>query len=118
MNHRKRNDVFLMQISALVLSFSNVFSKLAALEGSLTVRFFLFYALSLFIMMIYALLWQQILKRVSMTAAYSNRLVTIVWGVIWGCIFFHEKITVCNVIGTVIIFAGLFKLSGAEYEQR
>ncbi len=116
-NRERVKDFLLMQISALVISFSNVFSKLAAFEDGITMKFLMFYGLSLFIMMLYAVLWQQILKRVSMTIAYSNRLVSIVWGVVWGCLIFHEKISLFNILGTIIIFIGLYVLIGGEYGE-
>lgn len=98
----------LMQGSALVFSLSNVFSKYASKEAFLSLRFLLFYGLSLFIMFIYAILWQQILKRVDMVVAYSNRLVAMIWGVVWGVLIFQEQLRVTNVIGTIIILLGLY----------
>lgn len=101
-------SIILMQGSALIFSLSNIFSKMAAREKSVTVKFCVFYSMSLIIMGIYAVLWQQILKRVSMIVAYSNRLVAMIWGIVWGILIFKEKITIQVVIGTIIIFLGLY----------
>lgn len=100
--------LLLMQGSALIYSVSNVFSKFASKESFLSFPFILFYGLSLSVMFVYAILWQQILKRVDMITAYSNRLVAMVWGVVWGLLIFQESITMFNVIGTVIILLGLY----------
>ena len=97
-----------MQGSALLYSVSNVFSKFAAKESFMSVKFLLLYAMSLLVMFIYAILWQQILKRVDMVVAYSNRLVAMVWGIVWGILIFGEQIRVNNIVGTIIIFFGLY----------
>lgn len=102
------NSLLLMQGSALIFSVSNIFSKYAAKEAFLSPGFILFYGLSLGVMFVYAILWQQILKRVDMVVAYSNRLVAMVWGVVWGVLLFHEQITLFNIIGTGIIMFGLY----------
>ena len=39
--------------------------------------------------------------------AYANRAVTIVWGIIWGLLFFNEKLSLGKVIGAVIVIAGV-----------
>ena len=97
-----------MQGSALLYSISNIFSKFAAREDFMSIEFLLLYALSLFVMFVYAILWQQILKRVDMVVAYSNRLVAMVWGVVWGVVIFGETISLNNIIGTVVILIGLY----------
>lgn len=107
-------SIFLMQSSALLFSFSNVFSKFAAMKPFLSFEFVVLYACSLGIMFLYAILWQQILKRVSMIVAYSNRLVAMIWGVVWGCIIFGEKISSTNIIGTGIIFVGLYIMESSD----
>lgn len=110
----KRNDILLMQGSALVFSLSNIFSKFAAKEKLLSPEFILLYIGSLSVMMIYAVLWQQILKRVSMVVAYSNRLIAMVWGVVWGRLIFGETIKLSTIIGTVVILTGLFIMVRAD----
>lgn len=101
-------SLLLMQGSALIYSVSNIFSKYASREGGLSLKFILFYGLSLFVMFVYAILWQQILKRVDMIVAYSNRLVAMIWGVVWGVLIFQEQLTLFNIIGTFIILIGLY----------
>ena len=39
--------------------------------------------------------------------AYANRAITIVWGIIWGLLFFNEKLNVGKIIGAVIVIAGV-----------
>ena len=55
---------------------------------------------------IYALLWQQALKRFDPNVAYANRSVVIIWSMVWSALIFQERITVANIIGTAIIITG------------
>lgn len=97
-----------MQLSALVFSLSNICSKLAAFEPVLSEKFLFLYGSSLAIMVIYAIMWQKILSRVSLITAYSNRLMSMVWGVVWGMVLFHETIRWQTALGTCVIIIGLY----------
>lgn len=110
-------SIILMHSSALILSFSNVFAKLAANQDNVSINFIFYYFMALFIMFVYAILWQIILKNVGMTVAYSNRMITIVWGMIWGKVLFSEKITIPNIIGSIIIMIGLFIMIGDKENE-
>lgn len=56
---------------------------------------------------IYAVGWQQIIKYLSLTTAFANKAVTIVWGIIWGILFFHETITVGKLLGAILVIVGV-----------
>lgn len=107
-------STLLMQASALILSCSNIFSKFAAKEPFLSWRFLFLYGCSLVVMFVYAILWQQILKRVDMIVAYTNRLVAMIWGIVWGLLIFGESISIQNGIGTVVIIVGLYIVVNAD----
>ena len=53
-------------------------------ENIFSVPFVFWFGLVFVIMFGYALIWQQILKRMPLTVAYANRPVTLIWGIIWG----------------------------------
>ena len=56
---------------------------------------------------VYALFWQQNLKYFDVNVAYAHRSVYNVWSLLWAVLIFSEKITVGNVIGTVLIIGGI-----------
>ena len=58
-------------------------------------------------MFVYAIGWQQVIRRLPLTTAYANRAVTIVWGIIWGLLIFNEKLNAGKVIGALIVIAGV-----------
>lgn len=96
-----------LHISILVFSLAGIFSKLAAQHPTLSWPFIFFYGVNLFICFAYAIVWQQFLKKIPLNTAYSNRILTMVWSMLWGALFFHEPITLTMVIGAAIILFGL-----------
>ena len=48
-----------------------------------------------------------ILKRFPLTTAFANKAVVVVWGILWGWIFFGEQITWQKVVGAAVIIAGI-----------
>lgn len=104
-----KNTKTILALNVLLMFFSlgGIFSKLASKQPFLSLKFILCYGALLFIMFVYAIGWQQIIKRLPLTMAYANRAVTIVWGIIWGLLFFNEKLNLGKIIGAVIVIAGV-----------
>lgn len=96
-----------LHVILLMYSFCAIFAKLAAGEEFLSFKFCLFYGLSLVILGVYAILWQQVLKRFSLTTAFFNKAVTIIWGMMWGLLFFNEVITWNMIVGSIIVIIGV-----------
>lgn len=80
---------------------------MASGQDSFSIGFFMFYGLELAILVIYALLWQQVLKFIPLTVAFCNKAITIIWGMVWGALIFNETITPFMVIGSVIVLIGI-----------
>ena len=104
-----------LHLSLLLSSLSGVCSKMAANQPFLSFGFILYFGLVLAIMFVYAVVWQQILKRMPLTVAYANRPVSLVWGMIWGALIFKERITWNMILGAGIIFLGIY-LVVSEHE--
>ena len=76
-----RNYVYL-HLLLFLFSFCAVFTKLAAQNEFLSLKFIIFYGISILILGIYAILWQQILKKFDLTTAFFNKAVVVIWGMI------------------------------------
>lgn len=100
--------ILALHISLLFSSLSGVCSKLAANEKFFSLPFFFYYGLVLLIMFGYAIVWQQILKRMPLTVAYANKPVSLIWGMVWGAIIFNERITWRMILGAAVIFLGIY----------
>ena len=68
----------------------------------------------LFILALYAIGWQQVIKRLPLITAYASKAVTVIWGVVWGMLVFKEHITFTNVIGAVVIIGGILLVVSEE----
>lgn len=105
-----KQTVFL-HISILIFSATGIFSKMAANNinenGIFNIWTFVFAGLMLLNCGIYAIFWQQNLKHFELNVAYAHRSVYNVWSLLWAFIIFSEAITVGNIIGTVLIIAGV-----------
>ena len=91
----------------LLYSFVGVFMKKAFACDFLSVWFFLFAGLAVLFLGIYALLWQQVLKKLPLTVAFTNKAICIAWGMLWGALILGDTITWYKIVGSVIVFAGV-----------
>lgn len=91
----------------VVYSMSGICSKLAAGESFLSARFCIYYAVIIVLLGVYAIGWQQVIKRIPLTTAFANKAVTVVWGIVWGWFFFGESITPGKLIGAGMVIAGV-----------
>ena len=103
-----------LQLLLLIYSLSGIFSKMAARQPFLSREYVLYYGGVLFILALYALGWQQVIKRLPLITAYASKAVTVIWGVVWGALVFKEHITVMNVIGAAVIIAGILLVVSEE----
>ena len=102
----------------MIYSMSGICSKLAAGESFLSFRFCLYYAAIIGLLGFYAVGWQQIIKRIPLTTAFANKAVTVAWGLVWGFLFFHEKITPGKVIGALLVIAGVVVYAIADQKDQ
>ena len=116
-NLMKRAKIYLFLHLLLALySISSVLSKLAAGEPFLSPRFCLCYLGIIALLGIYAIGWQQIIKRIPLTSAYANKAASVVWGFIWGILFFQEQMTIGKLAGLLMIVAGIVLYAYADQE--
>ncbi|MCR5304458.1 MAG: transporter [Lachnospiraceae bacterium] len=107
-------NLILLHMILMIYSLSSVVSKIAAGADFLSFRFCLCYGMVFLILGIYAVGWQQVIKKMPLTTAYANKAVTIIWGVVWGLLIFSETVSIKQIIGAVIVIAGVILFSTAE----
>lgn len=101
-----------------IYSTSTIFSKLASKQEFLSLKFCIYYALIIILLGLYAIGWQQIIKRLPLTTAFANKAVTVVWGIIWGFLFFREPITLGKIIGALMVVGGIIMYAIADGEEK
>lgn len=92
-------------------------SKKASASSGDILRFLFFFGMEFVILGIYALLWQQMIKRFELSVAYANRSMAVFWSMIWAVVFFHDKITVQNVIGVLLVIIGNIIINSDQGEK-
>lgn len=107
----KWKDILMLQAVFMIYSISSVVSKFASGKEVFSFEFILFYGLDVIVLGIYALLWQQVIKKFELSIAYANKAITLLWALVWGIVIFHEQITVGKVIGILLVMAGIFILN-------
>ncbi len=100
--------LFILQGIVLIYSLSTVMAKFAAETSFLSIEFFLFYGAEIFVLGIYAVLWQQVIKKVDLSVAYANRAMNLLWSIVWAIVIFKESVSIKNIIGVGIVSLGIF----------
>jgi drug/metabolite transporter (DMT)-like permease len=91
----------------LLYSVSAVCSKMASGYPVPSFGFVCWYGGALLLLGVYALVWQQVLKQLTLTTAFANKGATIVWGLLWGMLLFGESISLNMIIGAALVFVGI-----------
>ena len=117
-----KNYLFL-HFCVLLFSFTSVFSKMASAQltngGIRNPRLYIFAFLMLADCFVYAICWQKIIKKFDLNIGYANRSVYLFWSQLWAVVFFGESLTLKNVLGLLIVFAGvvIVSISGQENKE-
>lgn len=114
-NKEKVKQIFLLQIIIMIYTLSTVVAKFASSTDFLSFKFILFYGAEIIILGIYAILWQQIIKKFDLSIAYANKAISLFWSIIWAILFFHEIVTVKNILGVIIVIIGTLVVNLDEH---
>ena len=99
-------NILVLQAVVIVYTLSSVVAKLATAEEVFSFSFFLFYGLEIVILGIYAMLWQQMIKRFDLSVAYANRAMAILWSAVWAVVLFRDTIGLKQLIGIAFVVLG------------
>ncbi len=109
-------DIIVLQAVVMVFSITSVVAKFASAQDFLSPGFILFYGLEILVLGIYAILWQQVIKRFDISIAYANKAMVLLWGLLWSVLIFSEKVTAKKLLGVLIVIAGVVILNLPEKE--
>ena len=107
----------LLQAVVIIYTLSGVAGKFASTHAFLSLPFILFYGAEILILGVYAILWQQIIKRFDLSVAYANRSIALLWSMLWAAILFQERISVQNLIGVAVVIAGTMIVNGGDRHE-
>lgn len=107
-------DLLMLQLVFLVYSGSSVVMKFASNYDFLSVPYILLMGGVVLALGIYAILWQQVIKRFELSVAYANKAITLLWALLWGIFIFDEDITKEKVLGIIIVMIGIYVLNSEK----
>jgi len=98
--------LFLIAINLLYACVS-IFTKLASQQEFMSWGYLLEFVGAVVLMGVYAVLWQQILKRIELSLAYMFKGTSIIFVMLLAYLLFGEQITWNNILGAIIIIVGI-----------
>ena len=111
-----------LQLAVFVYSLSMLAAKAASNVASeekwLTAPFLAYYAAMLLCLGVYALCWQPLLKKLSLSVAFCCKAMSVVWGVVGGALLFGEALTPQKLVGAAVVVLGIaLVVTGRGEEQ-
>lgn len=115
---KKTKNYIQLHLNILLFSLTSVFSKLASVQfnrgGLKNPLLYLFLFLMAANCGIYAIAWQKVIKKFSLSTAYANRSVYLIWSQVWAVMIFHESLSGKNIIGLLIVLIGVMVVQKYE----
>ena len=102
--------IFLIAIN-LLYACVGICTKMAALQPTGSWSYLLWFCGAVLIIGIYAILWQQVLRRIELSTAYMFKGSTLIFTMLFAALIFGEAITISNIIGSFIIIFGITLLA-------
>lgn len=102
----KLKDICILQIVIAIYTLSTVCAKFASGQEFMSFQFILYYGIEMIILGVYAIIWQQLLKKFDVSIAYANKAMGLLWSIVWAILIFNDTITIKNVIGVLIVIIG------------
>lgn len=85
----------------------SIFTKLASQHEFMSWGYVWAFIGAVMVMGVYAVLWQQVLKRIELSMAYMFKGTSIVFVMLLAYVLFGEQITWNNIVGAIIIVGGI-----------
>ena len=91
----------------LIYACISIFTKSASQHQFLSLSYILWLVGAVGVMGVYALLWQQVIKRMPIAEAYMFKGISLIFVLLLSVLLFGETITLSNIIGAIIIIVGI-----------
>ena len=115
-------QILVLQLVVIIYTFSSIIAKVASGTEPFSLQFILFYGADVAVLGIYALLWQQMIKRFPLSVAYANRSMALCWSLLWSILIFGNEVTPQNLAGILLVIAGTWIVnsddSGKEKKEK
>lgn len=103
----KVQHVIILLLINILYACVSIFTKYASMHEFMSWNYTVGLIGAIGVMGLYAILWQQVLKRVELSMAYMFKGTSLVFVMLLAYVFFGEQITWNNIIGAIIIISGI-----------
>ena len=99
---------YILLIAANILyACVSIFTKYASQQEFMSWNYMLGLIAAIGVMGLYAVLWQQVLKRIELSLAYMFKGTSIVFVMLLAYVLFGKQITWNNIVGAIVIVGGI-----------
>lgn len=106
-SHLTFRSVAILLLVYLFYSTVSIATKFTSMQEMLSLRYFMGLAIVVTMLGVYAVIWQQVLKRIELTTAYMFKGTSLIFVLMFSALIFNETITVWNVVGAGLIIGGI-----------
>lgn len=110
-------NILILQGVVVIYTLSSVVAKFATGQELFSFSFFAFYGLEILILGIYAILWQQMIKRFDLSVAYANRAMALLWSAIWAIVLFHDTLALKQILGIAFVVLGTVIVNSDQKQE-
>ena len=110
-------SILLLQGTVAIYSINTIVAKFASGHPLMSLPFLLLLALEVLVMGVYALCWQQMIKRFPLGVAYANKAMGLLWSLLFGVLLFHEGVTVKKLAALALVIAGTILINRVGEEE-
>ena len=111
-------DIILLQMVVVIYSINTVIAKFGSDQPFLSFKFIMLYLLEFAVLGIYAIFWQQMIKRFELSIAYANKAMTLLWSLLWSVLIFRDSVTPAKVVGVLLVIAGTIILNSEVMDEK
>ena len=104
----KWSALAMLLVGLFIFSLGGVCSKMAGKQDFLSLKFCFWLGMLILILGVYALIWQQALKKVPLIVAYACKGTCVFYGILWGVLIFGETIRPAMFAGAGLVLVGVF----------
>ena len=100
-------SILIIQLGVVIYTGSGICSKMTANYPAMSFMWLFWLGLEVVFLGVYAIFWQQIIKRFDLSIAYANRAFALVWSTLCALLISPATATPANTTGVIVIFAGI-----------
>lgn len=108
------NKYLVLYSTFFLYSIVAVLEKVVSGYSFFSKEFIILYSIEILFLFLYAVIWQRVLKRFSLSIAYINKGSVFIFNAIWASFLFKESFSLKEVIAVIIIIIGIIILNRGD----